>query len=113
MAGYDKPCIGCGTFIGYDSQFCPICGRQSPFYDACPSCNIEIRREWQRCPSCGRNLYTVCPHCGQRTYVVEKCDMCHQSLMIKCENKLCQGLQFFENTKCTLCGKKIKHKKGK
>jgi hypothetical protein len=33
--------------------------------------------------------------------------------MTKCQNKLCQGLQFFENTKCTLCGKKIKHKKGK
>lgn len=110
MAGYDKPCIGCGSFIGYDSHFCPVCGRQSPFYDACPSCGAEIKRAWQRCASCGRELHIVCPHCGQPTFVGEKCDKCGQSLMVRCSNKLCQGMQFFQNEKCTLCGKKIKDK---
>jgi len=28
--------------------------------------------------------------------------------MIRCENKRCGELQFFENTKCTMCGKVIK-----
>lgn len=108
MAGYDKPCIGCGQFIGYDSKVCPICGRLSPFYDACPSCASEIKREWLRCPSCGRELSVACPSCGQQTFVADKCDACRQSLMIQCENKLCLAPQFFQNIKCTGCGKKIK-----
>lgn len=28
--------------------------------------------------------------------------------MIRCENKRCGNLQFFENTACTVCGKPIK-----
>ncbi len=110
MAGYDKACIGCGNLIGYDSMFCPICGRMSPFYDACPSCNAEIKRGWQRCSSCGRMLTIPCPHCGKPTFVGDKCDACGVSLMVTCPNKLCHAPQFFENTKCTACGKKIKKK---
>ncbi len=108
MAGYDKPCIGCGTLIGYDSKFCPACGRISPFYDACPGCNAEIKRIWQRCPSCGRELYITCPFCGQRTFVADRCDACKASLMVQCGNPRCGMPQFFMNTKCTACGKKIK-----
>jgi len=110
MAGYDKTCIGCGNLISYDSQFCPVCGRLSPFYDACPSCSAEIKRGWQRCPSCGRALTIACPFCGKPTFVGDKCDACGASLMITCPNKLCHAPQFFENTKCTACGKKIKKK---
>ncbi len=110
MAGYNKQCIGCGELIGYDNRFCPICGRVSPFYDACPSCMAQIKREWQRCPSCGRSLYIACPFCAQKTYVSDKCDNCHAPLTVQCENKLCRSQQFFENQKCTECGKKIKHK---
>ena len=109
MAGYDKPCIGCGELIGYDHRFCPICGRISPFYDACPSCAAEIKRQWKRCSSCGRELYIACPSCGQMTYVTDKCDSCHASLVVRCENKLCGAQQFFQNTKCTECGKKFKN----
>lgn len=110
MAGYNKPCIGCGTFIAYDSKFCPTCGRNSPFYDACPSCMAEIKREWKRCPSCGRGLYIACPHCAQLTFVCDKCDSCHQPLTRPCENTLCGSQQFFQNVKCTDCGKKFKNK---
>ncbi len=108
MAGYDKPCIGCGTLIGYDSNFCPVCGRLSPFYDACPTCAAEIKRTYQRCPSCGRELYVTCPSCGQRTFVADRCDACKASLMRQCANPRCGMPQFFMNTKCTACGKKIK-----
>lgn len=109
MAGYDKPCIGCGNFIGYDSKFCPVCGRLSPFNDACPSCNAEIKRGWLKCPSCGRDLNITCPHCGATTFVAERCDSCKGSLMIRCEYKNCMAPQFFQNNKCTACGKKIKN----
>jgi hypothetical protein len=30
--------------------------------------------------------------------------------MIRCENRRCEQLQFFENTVCTACGKRIKPK---
>lgn len=110
MAGYDKACIGCGNLIGYDSKFCPICTRMSPFYDACPSCSAEIKRGWQRCASCGRMLTIPCPFCGKPTFVGDKCDACGASLMITCSNRLCLAPQFFENIKCTACGKKIKKK---
>ncbi len=111
MAGYDKPCIGCGSFIGYDSMFCPICGRQSPFYDACPNCACEIKRGYLRCPSCGMGLSVECPHCGNLTFVAEKCDECGKSLMIQCQNSRCNAPQFFQNKKCTACGKKINTEK--
>ncbi len=109
MAGYDMPCIGCGNFIAYDSKFCPICGWMSPFCDACPSCAAEIKRGWMRCPSCGRELNITCPHCKATTFVGESCDACHGSLMIRCENKNCLAPQFYQNIKCTACGKKIKN----
>ena len=108
MAGYDKPCIGCNTLIAYDSRFCPVCGRLSPFYDACPACAAEIKRIYQRCPSCGHDLYVTCPSCGQRTFVAERCDACKAPLMVQCKNPRCGMPQFFMNTKCTACGKKIK-----
>lgn len=108
MAGYDKPCMGCGNLISHDCRFCPVCGRLSPFYDACPECSAEIKRTYVRCPSCGRDLYIFCPFCGQRTFVAERCDACRASLMIRCDNKRCMAPQFFLNAKCTACGKKIK-----
>lgn len=108
MAGYDKPCIGCGAFIGYDSRFCPACGRLSPFCDACPGCHAQIQREWRRCPACGRDLYVACPFCGRSTFAGDKCDACGKPLTIRCANARCGSWQFFQNTVCTECGKKIK-----
>jgi predicted RNA-binding Zn-ribbon protein involved in translation (DUF1610 family) len=52
---------------------------------------------------------TTCPYCGGQTFVgSERCDACGQTLMIRCESKRCAELQFFENQKCTACGKPIK-----
>jgi hypothetical protein len=30
--------------------------------------------------------------------------------MVRCENVRCGQMQFFQNSKCTACGKKIKHR---
>jgi hypothetical protein len=52
---------------------------------------------------------TTCPYCGGRTFVgAERCDACGQTLLIRCESKRCGQFQFFENIKCTVCGKPIK-----
>jgi hypothetical protein len=52
---------------------------------------------------------TVCPFCNGQTFVgSEICDVCGKSLMIFCENNRCREPQFFENLKCTVCGKAIK-----
>jgi hypothetical protein len=52
---------------------------------------------------------TDCPYCLNSTFVgAEKCEYCELPLLIRCENKLCGEPQFFENKKCTVCGKPIK-----
>jgi hypothetical protein len=64
------------------------------------------------CSGCGRSLYVNCPTCGQQTFAEERCEACKSGLMIHCTNPLCGELQFFENVKCTACGKKIKRDMG-
>ena len=87
MAGYKQPCMHCGTFIESDARLCTGCGSMNPFG-------------------------YLCPTCGGQTFVQERCEVCGSGLMVYCENKRCGALQFFQNTKCTACGKKIKAKKG-
>lgn len=108
MATYKKPCMQCGNLIDGTLNFCPSCGSLSPFGYVCPTCRMPITKNSAFCPGCRRQLYIACPHCGQRTFVQERCEACNQSLMVVCENSRCGALQFFENTKCTSCGKKIK-----
>jgi CRISPR/Cas system-associated protein Cas10 (large subunit of type III CRISPR-Cas system) len=108
MASYKQPCIHCGTYIEPDSRFCPSCQSQSPFGYLCPACLRPIQKGQSICSACGRPLFTACPVCGKQTFVQEKCEQCGASLMIRCQNPRCGVLQFFENTKCTACGKKIK-----
>jgi hypothetical protein len=92
-----------------NAHVCPKCGSRSPFGYHCPACLKPIERGNMLCASCGRQLMTVCPYCGGRTFVgAEKCDACSQTLLIRCENKRCGELQFFENPQCTVCGKKIR-----
>ena len=112
MATYKQPCIHCGEFIERDSRLCPKCGSRSPFGHGCPNCLKPIERGNAVCAGCGRTLTTVCPFCNGQTFAGSgKCDACGKSLMILCENKRCGELQFFENTKCTVCGKPIKKAK--
>jgi len=109
MATYKQPCIQCGKFIERDSRFCSNCGSMNPFGYRCPTCLKSIERENILCSGCGRSLSTACPYCKQQTFVgSENCDQCAKSLMIHCESKRCDALQFFENSKCTVCGKPIK-----
>ncbi len=108
MASYKQTCIHCGTLVDRDVRFCPKCGSGSPFGYLCPACLRSIEKGQPLCSGCGRPLYIVCPHCGQQTFAGERCDVCGKGLMVRCENKRCGVLQFFENTKCTACGKKIK-----
>ena len=110
MATYKKPCIHCGALIDGDARFCVSCGSMSPFGYLCPSCSRPIEKGQPLCAGCGRQLYTVCPTCGGRTFVGERCDACGAGLMVYCDNPRCGALQFFENIKCTACGKKIKSK---
>lgn len=110
MAFYKQPCIHCGNLLERDAYFCPFCGSGSPFGYACPTCLNPIEKNQIICSNCGRQLRVNCPHCNQQTFAGDRCERCGQSLMIRCENKRCGVLQFFENTKCTACGKKIKHK---
>lgn len=108
MASYKQPCIHCGTYIEPDSRFCPSCQSGSPFGYLCPTCLRTIEKGQPICSACGRPLYVYCPTCGQRTFVQEKCEQCGGTLMVRCQNPRCGVLQFFENQKCTACGKKIK-----
>lgn len=108
MATYKQPCIHCKTLIERDSRFCPTCGSRSPFGYICPTCRSPISKDQVLCSGCGRELYIVCPLCGGHTFVDERCQSCGRSLMVKCSNPRCGEMQFFENTKCTACGKKIK-----
>jgi len=54
---------------------------------------------------------TTCPKCNGQTFVGnDTCDACGKTLMVLCQNKKnCGKHQFFENKKCTLCGKPIKN----
>ena len=110
MSFYKVPCMHCGTLLERDARFCPTCGSGSPFGYHCPTCLRSIQKGQVCCVGCGRPLYVACPVCKQKTFVQERCEACGASLMIRCENKRCQELQFFENIKCTACGKKIKKK---
>ena len=110
MATYKQACIHCGTLTDRDARFCPTCGSHSPFVYLCPTCLREIQKGQALCAGCGRQLFITCPLCGGRTFVQEKCEVCGASLTIRCPDKRCGAYQFFENEKCTACGKKIKPK---
>lgn len=108
MASYKQNCIQCGALIDRDVQLCPMCGSMNAFGYHCPTCLKPIQKGQRICSECGRSLYTVCPHCGKNTFVQDKCEACGGSLMIVCANRRCGAYQFFENKKCTACGKIIK-----
>jgi hypothetical protein len=72
----------------------------------------EIQKGQPVCSGCGRALYVKCPTCGGQTFAGERCEACGAGLMINCTNARCGELQFFENTKCTACGKKINREIG-
>ena len=110
MATYKQPCLHCGYWLDTAEAFCPSCGSHSPFGYACPQCLHAIQKDWRLCPGCGRALYIACPHCGQPCFVEDNCEACGQTLMVRCTNKRCGVLQFFQNTRCTACGLKIKAK---
>ena len=110
MAFYKQPCIHCGTLLERDARFCPTCGNGSPFGYHCPACLHEILKGQMRCAGCGRPLYIPCPVCGKQTFVQERCEACGASLMVQCPNKRCLQMQFFENMKCSACGKVLKKK---
>ncbi len=110
MASYKQPCLHCGTFIEGDARVCSHCGSLSPFGYLCPTCHHSIEKGTVLCPGCGRPLYVSCPVCGQQTFVQERCERCSAALMVRCENERCGALQFFQNKKCTVCGKKITSK---
>jgi len=108
MASYKQSCIHCDALIESDSRFCVKCGSRSPFALRCPACLREVAKADLLCAGCGRSLVTKCPHCGQDTFVfLDKCAHCAGSLMLTCPNKRCGQLVFFENAKCTACGKKV------
>ncbi len=111
MAGYKQPCIHCNSFISRDVRYCPVCNSSSPFGYSCPACLASIQKGQSVCSQCGRALYVDCIKCGKSTFVQEKCEHCGTSLMVRCGNPRCGVEQFFENTKCTACGKKIKIRK--
>jgi RNA polymerase subunit RPABC4/transcription elongation factor Spt4 len=109
MATYKTPCMQCSSLIDGSVHFCPYCGSRNPFGYHCPTCLKSIERGQLLCTSCGRKLVTPCPYCDTDTFIgSDRCDSCGQTLLIKCENKRCNEMQFFENTKCTACGKPIK-----
>jgi RNA polymerase subunit RPABC4/transcription elongation factor Spt4 len=112
MATYKVPCQSCGELLSRDAHYCPKCESRNPFGFHCPSCLAPIKRGESICSSCGRKLITVCPFCAGETFVgAENCDSCGAPLFIKCQNKRCEELQFFENNICTACGKPIKNAK--
>jgi len=110
MATYRQPCVHCGELIERDSRVCPRCASRSPFGYHCPACLRPVEKGRRACAGCGRPLYTTCPACGKHTFVDERCEQCGAGLMRRCANRRCGELQFFENVKCTACGKKLKQK---
>lgn len=113
MATFKQECIHCNSLIERDSHFCPKCGSHSPFGYACPTCLRMVTRDDAVCAGCGRGLFIDCPHCGGYTFAGERCDSCKHDLTVVCQNPRCLAPQFFENQRCTACGKKIKHPKRK
>jgi len=111
VATYKQPCIHCGFFLDTSNRFCPKCESTSPFGYSCPTCLHDVQKDFAICPGCGRPLYILCPHCKARTFVQNNCEQCGCNLTFPCENKRCGSMQFFENTKCTACGKKLKQNK--
>ncbi|MDD3243850.1 MAG: zinc ribbon domain-containing protein [Eubacteriales bacterium] len=107
MAEYKQPCRHCGALLARDSRFCPKCCSGAPFADLCPACLRQVSREDRLCAGCGRPLRVSCPHCGGQTFVGERCDACGGTLLKACPNPRCGQMQFFENTRCTACGKKM------
>jgi hypothetical protein len=102
----------CGKLIPRDSAFCGECGYRSPFGFHCPACLKPIEKSGVACPSCGKPLYSPCPECKNPTFIGEEvCEHCNTPLLVKCTNPRCGQMQFFENERCTACGKKIKIKK--
>lgn len=110
MALYKLPCVHCGAFIERDARFCPFCQSGSPFGYHCPTCLRPVEKGQPICSGCGRVLFVPCPACGKPTFAAEKCAHCGASLMKRCQNPRCGELQFFDNEKCTACGKKFKQK---
>lgn len=108
MASCKQPCIHCGELIERDSRLCAKCNRRNPFGYYCPTCLREIQKGQMLCSGCGRPLYVSCSACKQQTFVGECCEACGASLLVSCVNPRCGDVQFFENTQCTTCGKKIK-----
>ena len=108
MATYNQPCIHCGELIERDSRLCPKCSSRSPFGYNCPTCHRPIQKGQALCSGCGRPLNVPCPTCGKQTFVGERCDVCGAGLLKRCANARCGEFQFFQNTKCTACGKKLK-----
>lgn len=113
MATYKQPCIHCGEFIERDNRLCTKCGSRSPFGYHCPTCLKEIEKGQAACSGCGRELYVHCPSCNQLTFAGERCEKCGAGLMKICQNPRCGELQFYQNMKCTACGKKFKKDKKK
>jgi len=110
MATYKQECIHCHNMIDRDAHLCPKCGSRSPFGYGCPSCLKPVEPGDAVCSACGRALATCCPYCTQVTFAgTDICGWCGRSLLIRCQNKRCNELQFFENTKCLVCGKAIKN----
>ena len=107
MASYKQPCMHCGALLEREARFCPACGSNSPFGYLCPGCLKPVQKGQALCSCCGRALYTKCPHCGGDTFVEEACEKCGKSLLVRCKNKRCGQMQFFENKICTACGKKL------
>ncbi len=111
MATYQQPCMHCGLLLERDARFCPRCGSASPFGYLCPTCLRPIQKGYAVCAGCGRPLYVACPSCKGQTFVQERCEQCGASLMVPCANRRCGQMQFFQNTKCTACGKKMPNQK--
>ena len=98
------PHTECTEFTDWEVNFEPTCTEVGQKYRFCLECGTKIEL-------LGENEM-ICPSCGKNTFVQEKCEHCGAGLMVYCENKRCGALQFFQNTKCTACGKKIKAKIG-
>lgn len=111
MASYKQSCLHCGTYVDRDARYCPACKSGSPFGYLCPTCLRPAQKGQPLCSGCGRSLYVSCPVCTKQTFVQEACEKCGVSLMVQCQNPRCGEQQFFENIKCTACGKKIKLEK--
>ncbi len=111
MASYKQNCMICGELIDRDVRYCPNCTTPNPFGYHCPTCLSPITKNQKVCSGCGRPLYVYCIYCNKPTFVQDRCESCGVSLMFTCKNKRCGVKQFFQNTKCTACGKKIKFKK--